>query len=144
EASIARTVAGMSTTTPLRSPVEGSIPTARISTCPTGPRIGSPGAPEWASSSPETSPTTVQIFVVPISSPTMISLLATNDPSVEQVPADHGKVPEDASSQGDPRRQVEPFHADLVPQRGEEHGHDHVDDEPGEEDVIAEFPFQPG
>jgi len=55
------TVCSMLTTTPLRSPVEGLVPMPTTST-PSG----------------ESSPTTTQILVVPISSPTISSDLAIN------------------------------------------------------------------
>jgi hypothetical protein len=54
------TVCSMFTTTPRRSPVDGLVPTPMMSTSP----------------SSLASPTTAQIFVVPMSRPTMMSLLA--------------------------------------------------------------------
>src|SRR5437763_271753 len=114
---MALTVASMSTMIPFRTPVDGAIPTARISIPPTSASPGraphepeseghpplddprpSRACPAGAATAPA-SPTTVQTFVVPISNPTMISLLATNDPSLQPLSADQGKVEEDPTSQ---------------------------------------------
>src|SRR4029079_3531957 len=112
---IARTVASMSTTMPFFTPVEGAIPTARIST----------PAPFCRYSAPGTSPTTAHTFVVPMSSPTMISLLATNHPSLQPLPADEGEVEEDPPSQRHDRRQVEIRDANLIPKERQQHGEHH-------------------
>src|SRR3954469_24442871 len=96
DARMAAAVAGTSTTTPLLIPVEGAVPIPRIST----------------RSSPDTSPTRVQTFVVPMSSPTTISLFATYGVSPQPVPADHREVEEHAAAQSHDGRQIELVHPD--------------------------------
>src|SRR5438067_2899611 len=125
---MARAVLSMSTTIPFLRPVEGAIPTPRTST-------RSPSA---------SSPTMVQTFVVPMSRPTMISLLVTNEPSLQKLPADHREVQEDAPAQGDNGSQVEVLHADLIAEERQGDREDHVHDEPGQKDVVLELPVQPG
>src|SRR5437868_983997 len=105
EARMAAEVAGTSPTTPLLIPVDGAAPTPRISI--------------W--SSPDTSATRVQTFVVPMSSPTTISLFATYWVCLQPMPADHGEVQEDPAAEGHHRRQVEFPHPDLVPQVDQGH-----------------------
>src|SRR3954452_24486004 len=120
DCSIARAVLSISTTIPFLRPVDGAIPTPRMS-------IRSPSVD---------SPTMVQTFVVPMSRPTMISLLVTNEPSLQELPADHGQIEKDPSAQGYDRSQVQIRNTDLVTHERQRHCQDHVDDEAGQEDVV--------
>src|SRR5438067_13302894 len=117
---MARAVLSMSTTIPFLRPVEGAIPTPRTST-------RSPSA---------SSPTMVQTLVVPMSRPAMISLLVTNEPSLQKLPADGGQVEEDAPAQSDDGGEVEILDADLITQERQRNRQHHVDNETGEEDVV--------
>src|SRR5690349_4642223 len=107
---MARAVLSRSMTTPFLRPVDGAIPTPRTS-------IRSPSA---------SSPTMVQTFVVPISRPTMISLLVTNEPSLEELPADDGEIEENPPTQGDDSRQVQVLHPNLVAQERQRYRQEHV------------------
>src|SRR5713101_3203990 len=98
DCSMARVVLSMSMTIPFLRPVDGAIPTPRTSIRP-------------ASAS---SPTMVQTFVVPMSRPTMISLLVTNEPSLQKLPANDRQVEEDPPAQSDHGGEVQVLHADLI------------------------------
>src|SRR5260370_29755144 len=98
DCSMARAVLSISMTTPFLRPVDGANPTPRMSIRP----------------SSASSPTMVQTFVVPMSRPTMISLLITNEPSLQKLPPNDGQGEEDPPAQSDDGREIKVLDADLI------------------------------
>src|SRR5260370_18132921 len=98
DCSMARAVLSMSMTIPFLRPVDGAIPTPRTSIPP----------------SSASSPTMLQTFVVPMSRPTIISLLVTTEPSLQKLPPADGQIEEDPPHLGHDGRQQEAIHTDPI------------------------------
>src|SRR4051812_44839579 len=112
----------MSTTTPLRMPVEGAIPTPRISI--------------WSSAA--ISLTMAQTLVVPISRATTSSLFDTEGMSFEPMTADDGEIEENAAPERDHGGQVEIADADRLPHVDERYRDHRVAEKAREEDIALE------